>query len=495
MNSFQPSNNVDSGLTARTKINNLGSNALGPEHNNDPYAHPNITSGDAAIAVHDASAAAHPDFVSRGRSGSKSTANPYTSEETDNIGSNIGANAYGAGANPSINATKYIGSHFVQTAYDLRSILTKYGGHESTMPGYFGFCLETESGTSSIAVPNDKYIGGFFCLSLNLDNNKAAYPFKVVKFSTIGMRQAYFRNATTPVMTAWESIGGGAGAAAYPIDFSLLGPTVSSANIDAAIGGWANFSAAVDAGRVFYNTGTPGKNNFFAIRRSATSIVFVFWDDAGKQIVTYTITNNSGTLSCTLIFNGLLTEQNYQDYVRNVRATTSQDGTVTLASNTGNSTDANKVPVVQSNGKLHPNVIPGSNYVYEIAYRPYTDTPGPDGRQRLVLIVKNAASAHFAAVLEVLATRVIRTDYSGTIYYSGLNLDTRVTIRSRVLSENGFFGSSYTVAGVTKSGTPIEGNDLVIPITDSWYDPTNYPPGSRLQDDFKHSIKVINECF
>ena len=192
MNSFQPINNGETGFSAREKINTLGSEALGSEHNNDPYAHPNITSGDAVIAVHNTNPSAHPGFMSINRPGRRSSTNNNTSEETDNIGSNIGANSYGAGGLPQRNATKYIGGHFVQTAYDLRTILTKYGGSETTMPGYFGFCIETESGTSSVIVSGDKYAGGFFCLSLNLDSNNADYPFKVVKFSTKGMFQAYY---------------------------------------------------------------------------------------------------------------------------------------------------------------------------------------------------------------------------------------------------------------------------------------------------------------
>ena len=184
MNNFQPINNGDSGLNARLKINNLGANALGDEHNSDTSAHHG--------------------FVARSRAGAKASENPYTAVETDNLGSSMGANIYG----PNFAATKYIGAYMLD-ASRIKNIISKFGGSELAMPSYWGINLENSAG-SSLYSDSAFFHAGLFVLSRNEESNNSQYPFKVVLFSgKDGVKKAYFKNGATPDLTAWTAIGGG----------------------------------------------------------------------------------------------------------------------------------------------------------------------------------------------------------------------------------------------------------------------------------------------
>ena len=358
MNNFQPINNGETGLSARTKINNLGNNALGPEHNQDTSAHGNTVlktvaqnlsaeqqrtalsnidgeqSGTAstAVATHNNAMSAHVDFMSRGRIGMRSDKNSFSATETDNIGNSTGANAYRPG---STNATKYIGANYVQKASDLKAIITKYGGSETYMPGYFGFCIETESGESSVMVSGDKYNSGFFSFSLNMDENKDEFPFKIAVFSTRGVKHAYFRNGTTPIMTAWQSIADGEETEITGYREDWTSPDQATMNLDGNLMEWGPIKSAAREPSSFLIHNLTGYSPS-GIPPIIASQMQIFSDG--------TMRTRTGTPISDMGW------EEWKEIAPN--ATTAKAGMVTLAANTGNSTDAGKVIALDDNGLI-----------------------------------------------------------------------------------------------------------------------------------------------
>jgi len=359
MNNFQPINNGESGSSVRSKLNKLGSEALGTEHNQDASAHNSFfvktslqeltaeqqrtalaningeTAGTttAAIATHNANAAAHPDFVSRGRAGNRGGGNTYTATEIENMSDNLGHNAYGH----NFTAMMQIGLQRVNTALRLQAIITKFGGTDTKMPGYYGFSLRNGSGGDSLQNPNDQYIPGFFCFSLNEEENKAAYPMKIVIYDGSGARKAYFKNGATPTLTAWKEIGG----------TTLMGYREDwTSPDDATIPNGSTAESIYEWG--FIKDGDATYNNAYQLLHYAYGQGYPAYVGTARQIRIWT--------------NGVMETREKPPFNAwgewqpvgggSTPATTTQAGVVTLASNTGNSTDAGKVLALDSNGKL-----------------------------------------------------------------------------------------------------------------------------------------------
>ena len=366
MNNFQPINNGESGSEVRSKLNKLGSEALGPEHNLDASAHgsafvktsaqglaaeqqrtalANINgeqagAASAAITAHNTNAAAHADFVSRGRQGGVGGDNAFSATQTENLGSNFGMNAYGH----NFNATKYIGAQRVYSADRLKAIITKFGGTDTQMPGYFGFSVESED--RAFTSPNKAYIPGIFFFSLNDEANSATYPMKIAVYDGTGARKAYFRNSTTPTLSAWQPIGGG-DEETPPLIIQPRGLTNSStsAEITTAIGSWAALTGAIWDGRtIMINQYAGGQRDIqILICKFLGNIVYIhaFTSDTMTVWVIENYVPDYDVLRCSV-----------NTYSVGAPATTTQAGVVTLASNTGNSTDAGKVFAADANGKL-----------------------------------------------------------------------------------------------------------------------------------------------
>ena len=363
---YDVAQNLTNGQKAQAKAN-MDVDATIATHNNSQSAHGNIvvktipqtltaaqkeqartnigasTGGsgdiDTAIATHNANAAAHPDFVSRGRAGNRGGGNTYTATEIENMSDNLGHNAYGH----NFTAMMQIGLQRVNTALRLQAIITKFGGTDTKMPGYYGFSLRNGSGGDTLQDPNDQYIPGFFCFSLNEEENKAAYPMKIVIYDGSGARKAYFKNGATPTLTAWKEIGG----------TTLSGYRDDWTNPDeATIPNGSTAESIYEWG--FIKDGDATYNNAYQLLHYAYGQGYPAYVGTARQIRIWT--------------NGVMETREKPPFNAwgewqpvgggSTPATTTQAGVVTLASNTGNSTDAGKVVALDINGCLPRAVVP-----------------------------------------------------------------------------------------------------------------------------------------
>ena len=144
-------------------------------------------------------------------------------------------------------------------------------------------------------------------------------------------------------------------------------------------------------------------------------------------------------------------------------ATTGQYGRVQLASNTGTSSDSGKVPVIGSNGKLNANVIPSGNstrFNYTATYKLNSST----NKYEAFVVIENAASATFAAVLDVLA-RGEKGILSGqTTLYQSQTLHKTIEVYNNCL-DNGPMAnrqSGCKINGILTSDMSIEGSNIKI---------------------------------
>ena len=357
---YDVAQNLTNGQKAQAKAN-MDVDATIATHNNSQSAHGNIvvktipqtltaaqkeqartnigasTGGsgdiDTAIAAHNASNdfSTHPDFISRGRRGKHGSPNTYTAAEIENMGDNLGHSAYGY----NFTAMMQIGLQRVNTALRLQAIITKFGGTDTKMPGYYGFSLRNGSGGDALQDPNDQYIPGFFCFSLNEEANKAAFPMKIVIYDGSGARKAYFKSGTTPTLTAWQDIKTIEG---YREDWtSPDDATIPYGETAESIYEWG-----------FIKDGNASYDNAYQLLHFAYGQGYPAYVSTARQTRIWT--------------NGVIETREKPPFNAwgewqpvgggSVPATTTQAGVVTLASNTGNSTDAGKVLALDANGRM-----------------------------------------------------------------------------------------------------------------------------------------------
>ena len=385
-----------------------------------------LTGATSAIAEHNASddGSTHPHFMSRGRPGSKAGSNPYSSEQTDNIGSNIAANFYGNG----FTVTKYIGARRVDSATYLRDIVSFHGGSDTTMPGYWGICVDPENG--NLFTRTQAFVPGIFFFSLNDEENRATWPMKIAVYDATGARKAYFRNDATPTMTEWEDIGGTT-LTGYREDWA----SPNDAGIPTGHGNIQEW------GMLKQQSGSSASSSFLIHRAWRGGAP----DDPQVIIASQMQIFTDGIIRTREMFTttGNTTWGEWKEI--GAPATTTQAGTVTLASNTGNSTDAGKVPALGTNGKLSTKVLPDEtllvsesaamhNYltesglgvydIYRLTYKPtssapiiiYLPTTLGCGRRRIkirVELVNTSSNPSSIYVVEAGGTKTVATVAAG----------------------------------------------------------------------------------
>lgn len=143
------------------------------------------------------------------------------------------------------------------------------------------------------------------------------------------------------------TIGGGNSYATTGL-YTLTGAATSE-TLSTAIGGWFKFVEAVDSGKTIIDTTAGNSRILYGVRKTisggVTSLRFYMAEtgdtqQSRKEVLFELVNTGGGSLVLSKATYRLLSDEN-------------------IAANTGDSTDAGKVPVLGSNGKLSPNTYEG----------------------------------------------------------------------------------------------------------------------------------------
>lgn len=415
--SFETINNGDTGLVVREKLNEVIENAVDTGHLTDATAHGGV------ITTHNANASAHSNALNQFLASlytkflrfdsiqaltsaqaeqaahnlmMQGAKNGYTPEQVDNL--NPEQNCFGFTKLSTIPGEyffwiqNYVGAgsslYTVQTRLNgmyLQRRSRTAGGAWTAWSNISGGGSEVEpysiaqippnptnaqmeaatggAGSLRAAIEAGRPVYGYWdtnfkglVLAANIDTSGNIISLLIPDTNNSTLRLIVWVSGSDPVETI---IGGDS---FYAIGaLSTLTNESTASQINAVIGSFdALKQAIIDGKRIFSLTGAEGNHISYMFNAELVESVEIIaltrilpYGDPNVEAIQYTFDNNSGlTVSVQNIPFG------------SPVATTSQTGTVTLAANTGNSTDAGKVPVLGSiDGKLNKAVIPDNHII------------------------------------------------------------------------------------------------------------------------------------
>jgi hypothetical protein len=336
MNNYQPINNGESLQSARTKINNIGTNALGPEHNTDTAAHgttvvktvsQTLTAAQQSRARANIGAASTSDIVAGAVRYDASQA--LTDAQKAQARANIGA----------ITAGEIPSAEFNYVVSDLSAFnaTTPSETIDAAIGGFGNLSAATAAGKTVIM----QYGGIGYC-SLLYDRTPVINPIRLYRVwgssynGTVTVMEILNTSGTLSFTKQDIPLSGGG---------SSIDPATTESYGSVILGyGYGDYR---DAGRVA-TMDEEGKIPTANLRDAYSN------PDTGGVVK---VTLNGGTQDAGKV--PIVSTDGRLSFMVLPSADTQMQGAVTLASNTGNSTDLGKVPVLNEYGQVNAAVIPG----------------------------------------------------------------------------------------------------------------------------------------
>ena len=432
----------DNGTSSAQKINNLGQNALGPEHNTAVDVHSAAIT--PKISAHNTAANAHGDAFVR------TTVQQLSVQQQNIIKQNLGLGG-------SLDGAVRYDDYQSLTSSETRRALENMGLPDSTSRKSdtelddIIYTWWTWGVTDSEKVGWDPKRRFWWWQSYEVIDG--AYHVHQTRLSG-KLLQRRSKIGETGTWTAWTDIAGGTTLTGYREDWTSPDEATQASDGNSLVVEWGPIrktgGTLTPASFLFHNSNRVGSGQ--DIIGSAQTEIFT-----DGTIRTRAKTPDQPGWGAWVNIGG--------------DATTTHAGVVTLASNTGDGTDSGKVPVIQPNGKLHPNIFPGSQFTYkmEIDY---------NGNQYLpVLRIVGAANTVFTAKVK-LTIQSMRTYANGdkeAAYFEHDILVQNNTATGTNFDRNNAAYRLYKVNSGSLSSFSPAGNDIRLVLPDKFInsDPTD----------------------